>query len=94
MPKPSIGAERGRGARLDQRIAVSGSSANRLSTPDGPNGFEPRIVTRRSAESDEMMRLAVKPMWRWLLIGVVMPINRPWYVKLEHGEDLPDTIAV
>jgi len=46
-----------------------------------------RIVTRRSAESDEMMRLAVKPMWRWLLIGVVLPLYMPEYVALEHGED-------
>ena len=61
---------------------------------DRPYRGMSRIVTRRSAESDEMMRLAVKPMWRWLLIGVVLPINRPWYVKLEHGEDLLDTIAV
>jgi hypothetical protein len=53
-----------------------------------------RIVTRRSAESDEMMRLAVKPMWRWLLIGVVLPRYMPGYVKLEHGEDARDTFAV
>jgi len=46
-----------------------------------------RIVTRRSAESDEMMRLAVKPMWRWLLIGVVLPLYMPEYVALKHGED-------
>ncbi|MBM3954922.1 MAG: hypothetical protein FJ309_09955 [Planctomycetes bacterium] len=53
-----------------------------------------RIVTRRSAESDAMMRLAVKPMWRWLLIGVVLPRYMPRYVALEHGEDMIDKIAV
>ena len=53
-----------------------------------------RIVTRRSAESDEMMRLAVKPMWRWLLIGVVLPRYMPRYVALEHAKDALDRIAV
>ncbi|MFN5661716.1 MAG: S41 family peptidase [Planctomyces sp.] len=53
-----------------------------------------RIVTRRSAESDEMMRLAVKPMWRWLLIGVVLPLYMPEYVALEHGEDSIAKISV
>jgi len=53
-----------------------------------------RIVTRRSAESDEMMRLAAKPMWRWLLIGVVLPLYMPEYVALKHGEDSIDKIPV
>jgi len=53
-----------------------------------------RIVTRRSPESDEMMRLAVKPMWRWLLIGVVLPRYMPRYVALEHGEETIDTFPV
>ncbi|MBM4217914.1 MAG: hypothetical protein FJ178_08765 [Gammaproteobacteria bacterium] len=81
-------------------IRENGGGSNRLGDDllaritDRPFRGMSRIVTRRSAESDEMMRLAVKPMWRWLLIGIVLPIYMPGYVALEHGQDSIDKIPV
>jgi C-terminal processing protease CtpA/Prc len=81
-------------------IRENGGGSNRLGDDllaritDRPFRGMSRIVTRRSAESDEMMRLAAKPMWRWLLIGIVLPIYMPGYVALEHGQDSIDKIPV
>jgi len=52
-----------------------------------------RLVSRRSVESDEMLRLAAKPVIRWLF-GVLLPLYNPGYAELDHGEELTNKINV
>jgi hypothetical protein len=56
-------------------------------TNDRPYRLAARMVWRRSPESDELIRMATKPAWRWLL-PIGLRFAEPEYMRLEHGEDL------
>jgi hypothetical protein len=53
---------------------------------DRPYRMASRIVWRRSADSDELLRVGTKPMWRWLMFA--LPLFIPEYSAPKYGEDL------
>lgn len=53
---------------------------------DRPYRMASGVVWRRSQESDDLLRMMAKPMWRWLLFA--LPLFLPDYAQLKHGEDL------